>query len=139
VLVAYWDEFNSRLIDRLESIRKRTTRARLLAAMEICGESGEKEAPIGRVLLGRVFTSPALIDSDQGNEARLSAWLDGVLDEGMARGELRNDADLASFRHLFIANMSSTLRDYLLFGGGKPGKLMARRARLLLRAVEKPR
>lgn len=138
VLVAYWDDFNARLIEKLERIRKRTTRARLLTAMEICGDAAESEPAIGRVLLGRVFTSPALIHSDRENERRLVAWLDGVLRDGVERGELRADADFASFRHLFIASLSSTFRDFLL-GGEKPTELMVRRARLLLRTVEKPR
>jgi AcrR family transcriptional regulator len=138
VLVAYWDEFNSRLLNTLETIKKRTTRARLLTAMEIFGKAAESEPALGRVLLGRVFTSPALIHSDQENEARLTAWLDGVLQAGVERGELRANADLESFRHLFIANLSSTLREYILFGGDEPAELMSRRTRLLLRAVENP-
>ena len=139
VLVAYWDEFNARLLDALEGIRKRTTRTRLLTAMEIFGLAAEGEPALGRVMLSRVFTSPALIHSDQKNEERLMAWLDGVLQDGMARGELRADADLPSFRHLFISNLSSTFREYILFGGDAPAVLMARRTRLLLRSVEKQR
>ncbi len=139
VLVAYWDEFNSRLISDLESIKKRSTRDRLFTAMEICGRAAEREPAIGRVLLGRVFTSPALIDSDQDNETRLTAWLDGVLDEGMKRGELRKDADFDSFRYLFIANLSGAFREYVLFGGDEPAEIMSRRTRFLLRAVESPR
>jgi len=136
VLVAYWDEFNSRLLDTLETIKKRTTRSRLLTAMEIFGKAAESEPALGRVLLGRVFTSPALIHADQENEERLRVWLDGVLEAGVERGELRADADLESFRHLFIANLSSTFRDYILFGGDEPAELMSRRTRLLLRSVE---
>lgn len=138
VLAAYWDEFNARLLDALEGIQKRTVRNRLLAAMEICGSAAEAEPALGRVLLGRVFTSPALMHSDQQNEARLNEWLDRVLRDGMERGELRAGADLESFRHLFIANMSSTFRDYILFGGESPAELMSRRVRLLLESVEEP-
>ena len=139
VLVAYWDEFNARLLDALEAIKKRTLRNRLLAAMEICGHAAQSEPALGRILLGRVFTSPALMHSDQQNETRLVAWLEGVLRDGVERGELRDGADLESFTHLFIANMSSTFRDYILFGGESPAELMSRRLRLLLRSVEEPK
>ena len=68
VLVAYWDEFNARLLDALEAIQKRTARNRLLAATAVFGRAAASEPALGRVLLGRVFTSPALIHSDQENE-----------------------------------------------------------------------
>ena len=136
VLVAYWDAFNARLLDELEGIRKRTARGRLLEAMRIFGRAAEAEPALGRVLLGRVFTSPALMHSDQENEARLGAWLEGVLEAGVERGELDASADFASFRHLFIANLSSTFRVYILFGGESPTSLMVRRTELLLSAVE---
>lgn len=139
VLVAYWDAFNARLLDAFAEIKKRTSRTRLLAAVEICGHAAEAEPALGRVLLGRVFTSPALMHSDRENEARLTAWLDGVIEDGVRRGELRADADFESFRHLFVASLSSTFRDYILSGGRSPAALMARRARLLLSAVETPR
>ena len=136
VLVAYWDAFNARLLDQLERVRKRTARGRLLEAVRIFGEAAEAEPALGRVLLGRVFTSPALMHSDRENESRLEAWLEGVLREGIYRGELDGDADFASFRHLFLANLSSTFRDYILFGGESPTRLMTRRTELLLSAVE---
>lgn len=136
VLVAYWNEFNARLLDDLEAIQKRTVRTRLLAAVKVFGRAAASEPALGRVLLGRVFTSPALIDSDQQNEERLMSWLTGILKDGIARGELRSDADLDSFRHLFITSLSSTFREYIMFGGEKPAKLMDRRIRLLLRAIE---
>lgn len=139
VLAAYWDDFNHRLLDALETIEANTTRARLLTAMEIFGKAAQKEPAIGRVLLGRVFISPAMMHSDQENEARLCTWLNRVLEDGIERGELLPDADLESFRHLFIANLSSTFREYLLSGGGDPADLMSRRTRLLLRSVENTR
>ena len=61
----YWDAFNSRLLEALEGIPMGSARVRSLTAMEICGRAAEAEPTIGRVLLGRVFTSPALIHSDQ--------------------------------------------------------------------------
>ena len=91
------------------------------------------------MLLARVFTSPALGDSDEENERRLVQWLEGVLEDGRARGELREDADLESFIHLFIANISSGFRSYALGDGGDPTELMSRRLRLLLKAVEATR
>lgn len=136
VLVAYWDAFNARLLDELEDIRKRTARGRLLEAMRIFGKAAEAEPALGRVLLRRVFTSPALIHADQKNEARLGSWLEEVIREGVERGELDPKADFASFRHLFIANLSSTFRDFLLFGGESPARWMARQTKLLLAAVE---
>lgn len=136
VLVDYWNDFNRRLIEALEGIQKRTTRSRLLTAMEICGKAAECEPAVGRALLARVFVSPALIHSDQENEARLTDWLDRVLEKGVSRGDLREDADVESLRHLLIANLSSTFRDYILSGEGEPAELMSRRTRLLLRGAE---
>ena len=129
------DALNTRLLDGLGTLRQRTARTRLLAAMRLFGRAAEAEPALGRVLLGRVFTSPALLDSDQHNEARLGEWLEGVLRDGVERGELDPEADFASFRHLLIASLSSTFRDYILFGGESPATLLVRRAELLLSAV----
>ena len=138
VLVAYWDAFNARLLDAFDGIRRRTARTRLLAAMDLCGEAARAEPELGRVLLGRVFTSPAVLESDQANAARLDAWLGGVLRSGVERGEFAPGADLTSLQHLILATMSSTFRSYILFGGEDPARLLRRRMRLLLRAVEAP-
>lgn len=137
VLVAYWDAFNARLLDDFDRIRKRTARTRLLAAMEISGNAAKSEPALGRVLLGRVFLSPALLESDQDNETRLLAWLERVLQDGIDGGELRADAtERESLVFLIVASMSATFRDYILFGGDDPVTLMKRRMRLLLRTVE---
>ncbi len=136
VLVAYWNEFNARLLSELERIRKRTARARLLAAMEIAGRAAKSEPEVGRVLLGRFFVSAALLDSDRDNERRLSGWLSDTLQVGIDRGELRADADVESLLFLIIASMSATFRDYVLSGTGDPVALMKRRMSLLLASVE---
>jgi hypothetical protein len=78
-------------------------------------------------LLGRIFTSPALLASDQANEARLSNWLGELIRSGIKRGELREDTDMDSFRYLIIANMSSSFRDIMLFGGNEPVKQLTLR------------
>lgn len=139
VLVAYWNEFNARLLDAFDGIKKRTTRNRLLTAMEICGNAAQNEPEIGRVLLGRIFTSPALLESDQENEVRLAGWFETVLRDGIERGELRPDTDVESLQYLIIANMSSTFRDYIMSGSDDPVELLVRRTRLLLRTIEEPK
>lgn len=139
VLVAYWNAFNARLLDELEGIRKRTVRTRLLAAMEVCGARARAESALGRVLLARVMTSPALAESDRRNEERLGAWFAGVLADGVERGEVPPTVDLDSLQYLLIASLSSTFRDYIASGEGDPVKLLVRRTRLLLTTLETQR
>ncbi len=136
VLADYFDAFNTRLLNSWDRIRKKEASDRLLAAMVLGAKLAQKESKLGRVLLGRFFVSPALLASDQRNEERLVAWLTELIQQGIVAGEFRKDTDLANLIHLIVSNLSSTVRDYVLFGGSNPASLIEQRTRLLLRAVQ---
>lgn len=139
VLAAYWDDFNRHILDRFESIEESSARDRLLAAMAICGEAARSESSMGRLLLSHFFTSPVLAHSDRENEVLLWNWFEGFVRDGVQHGEFRTDADIDSFLHLLIANLSSTANGYFIDGDGDPVELLTKRTRLLLRAIEADR
>ena len=105
VLAAYHDEMTRNILGSLERSDHPGAAAALLDTADACARWVAIDPELAGAVVRVVFVSPVLAAADRANGARFLAWLRGVVDDGIRRGELRRDLE----RDVFVGVVLGTI------------------------------
>jgi AcrR family transcriptional regulator len=139
VLVAYYDGLTETALERaLRSSPNASAETRVRKLLAACAATLD-DVVLARALLRAVFSSGVVAAADYVTENRLHALLRVILQEGVERGELRADLEVAVFCSLLTGALSSSIQDWVLQGGRRDLQpALAAKLRLLFRAAATP-
>ena len=116
VLAAYHDEMTRSILDTVEAARRSSADAALLRTADVCARWVVEDPELAGAVVRVVFVSPVLAAADRANGRRFLAWLHGVVDDGVERGELRRDLDRDVFVSVVLGTINSTMIEWITEG-----------------------
>ena len=114
ILAEYHDRMAAEVLEAVESRRHRSAEEAVQSVLGECAAYAVNDPAIGRVLLRVMFAGDVLMDADRRNEERLQRYLQGCVEEGVARGELRPDLDVPLFLSMLVGLLSSTVTEWVV-------------------------
>ena len=139
VLAAYHDEMTRSILGTLESANRSSAEAALLDTADACARWVAMDPELAGAVVRVVFVSPVLAATDRANGVRFLAWLRGVVDDGIARGELRRDLERDVFVAVVLGTINSAMIEWIT--EGRAFDLIdgcRRRIALVIRAARDP-
>ena len=118
VLAAYHDEMTRNILGTLESAEHSSAQAALLDTADACARWVTMDPELAGAVVRVVFVSPVLAAADRANGARFLAWLRSVVDEGIARRELRRDLERDVFVAVVLGTINSAMIEWITEGRG---------------------
>jgi AcrR family transcriptional regulator len=116
VLAAYHDEMTRSILGTLEATRHSTAASALLGTADACARWVAGDAELAGAVVRVVFVSPVLAAADHANGSRFLAWLRGVVDDGIERGELRRDLERDVFVSVVLGTLNSAAIEWITEG-----------------------
>lgn len=116
VLAAYHDEMTRNILGALEPVDHSSAEEALLDTADACARWVAMDPELAGAVVRVVFVSPVLAAADRANGARFLAWLRGVVDDGMARGELRRDLERDVFVAVVLGTINSAMIEWITEG-----------------------
>ncbi|MFL5619646.1 MAG: TetR/AcrR family transcriptional regulator [Gemmatimonadaceae bacterium] len=139
VLAAYHDEMTKSILGTLEAARRSSAEEALLRTSDACARWVAGDVELAGAVVRVVFVSPVLAAADHANGVRFLAWLRGVVDDGIERGELRRDLERDVFVSVMLGTINSAMIEWIT--EGRAFDLVdtcRRRVALVLRAALDP-
>ncbi len=111
VVVAHYERLTEQAIAR-EHTRARavSSEAKIRRLLCACANTVQ-DVELARALLRALFSSELVVAADHAIEQRLQRMLRDLLEEGIARGELRQNLELRVFLALLTGALSSSIQD----------------------------